>query len=120
LSTLDRVRTTWVSEIFSDGVPGDPERVLPRCDIAEEAVAAGEDDLVLKLLHEAGLRCWWSDTGPQARARVVAVAYQLPQRRLSPLYLAAEPVHVAAEVFERNGWGPRVGHRTYVAACGLP
>jgi len=60
--------------IFHDGVPGDATRVLDLCQAAEKSAGIGDRDLALNLLLGAALRCWWADTGPAARARVVAVA----------------------------------------------
>ena len=73
LSELDYARMQWLQEIFNDGVPGDATRVLELCAIARQSVQAGDRDLALNLLLGAALRCWWADTGPAARARVVEV-----------------------------------------------
>ncbi|WP_042414893.1 AAA family ATPase [Streptacidiphilus anmyonensis] len=71
---LDRARGQWLREIFSDGVPGDALRVLELCTTARRAAAAGDHDLALNLLLGAALRCWWAETGPEARASVVDTA----------------------------------------------
>jgi DNA-binding CsgD family transcriptional regulator len=96
LSHLDRARMEWLREIFSDGVPGDAGRVRELCGIARESVAAGDPGLALNLLLGAALRCWWADTGPAARAEVVATARLLPGSGSDPRYIAtlavAEPV----------------------------
>ncbi|MFG2966753.1 MULTISPECIES: AAA family ATPase [unclassified Streptomyces] len=104
LTELDRARMEWLREIFSDGVPGDAGRVLELCEIAERSAAAGDFDLVLNLLLGAALRCWWADTGPQARTRVAAVAEALPVPATTPRRLAAlsvaEPVLRGAVVHD--------------------
>ena len=96
LADLDWARVQWLREIFNDGVPGDASRVMELCDVAELSAAAGDADLALNLLLGAALRCWWADTGPAARARVVAVAESLQGVASDPRYLAtlgvAEPV----------------------------
>jgi len=96
LSQLDRARMEWLREIFNDGVPGDAARVFELCDIAERSARADNCDLALKLVLGAALRCWWADTGPDARARVVAVTQSIPGVEDDPRYVAAlgvaEPV----------------------------
>jgi len=102
LSTLDEARIQWLSEIFSDGVPGDAGRVIQLCRIADDAVRANDYDLALNLLHGAAMRCWWADTGPAARAAVPVAVRRLPGMRNDPRFLAtlavAEPVLEAATV----------------------
>jgi DNA-binding CsgD family transcriptional regulator/tetratricopeptide (TPR) repeat protein len=104
LSTLDKARVQWLSEIFSDGVPGDSGRVMELCRIADDAVRANDYDLALNLLLGAALRCWWADTGPEARAAVARAARRLPGMQTDARYLAtlavAEPVLEAATVLE--------------------
>jgi tetratricopeptide (TPR) repeat protein len=96
LSELDWARMQWLREIFNDGVPGDATRVLELCDIARKSAQTGDPDLALNLLLGAALRCWWADTGPAARARVVAVTGELHGQERDPRYVAAlavaEPV----------------------------
>jgi len=96
LSELDWARMQWLREIFSDGVPGDATRVLELCGIARTSMQAGDRDLALNLLLGAALRCWWADTGPAARARVVEVAGELRDTVEDPRHIAAlavaEPV----------------------------
>ena len=95
LSSIDRARMEWLREIFNDGMPGDAARVRELCAAASRAARAGDLDLALNLLLGAGLRCWWADTGPAARALVAATVSQLPAAR-DPRYIAAlavaEPV----------------------------
>jgi DNA-binding CsgD family transcriptional regulator len=102
LSRLDHARMAWLREIFNDGVPGDAERVFGLCDIALEAIDAGDPDLALNLLLGAALRCWWADTGPAARARVADATRQIRDAAGDPRYLAAlgvaEPVLQGAAV----------------------
>ena len=74
----------WLREIFNDGVPGDAARVLELCGIARAAIAAGDPDLALNLLLGAALRCWWADTGPAARARVVDGGRAAPEGQRRP------------------------------------
>jgi DNA-binding CsgD family transcriptional regulator len=104
LSPLDRARMEWLAEIFSDGVPGDPAKVLDLCDVASDAARQGDLDLALNLLLAAALRCWWADTGPVARQRVVSVAERLGVPRSDPRYVAvlgvAEPVLRGSVVLE--------------------
>jgi len=102
LSELDWARMQWLREIFNDGVPGDARRVHELCAIARRSAQAGDTDLALNLLLGAALRCWWADTGPQARAAVADATAQLSGQELQPRYIAAlavaEPVLRCREV----------------------
>jgi DNA-binding CsgD family transcriptional regulator len=102
LSRLDQARMAWLREIFNDGVPGDADRVFALCDIALEAIGASDSGLALNLLQGAALRCWWADTGPEARARVTEVAHLVEGGPDDPRYAAilsvADPVVQAPEV----------------------
>jgi tetratricopeptide (TPR) repeat protein len=104
LSELDYARMQWLQEIFNDGVPGDATRVLELCAIARQSVQAGDRDLALNLLLGAALRCWWADTGPAARARVVEATRELTDAAGDPRYVAAlavaEPVLECAAVMD--------------------
>jgi len=104
LSDLDRARMEWLREIFNDGSPGDATRVFELCGIAGHSTAAGDSDLALNLLLGAALRCWWADTGPAARARVVQVTRTLRGVEDDPRYVAAlgvaEPVLQGAAVLD--------------------
>lgn len=105
LSVLDLARVEWLREVFHDGVPGDPARVLELCEAASRSLAAGDLDLALNLLLGAALRCWWSDTGPAARAAVVTTAEQVQGSEEDPRYLAvlavADPLGQGTRVVER-------------------
>jgi hypothetical protein len=104
LSELDYARMLWLREIFNDGVPGEATRVIELCAIARQSFQAGDVDLALNLLLGAALRCWWGDTGPAARARVVQVTEELPDAAGDPRYIAAlavaEPVLRCAAVMD--------------------
>lgn len=104
LSELDWARMQWLREIFNDGVPGDARRVRELCDIARKSARAGDTDLALNLLLGAALRCWWADTGPQARAAVVAVTTTLSGQERDARYIAAlavaEPVYQCRDVMQ--------------------
>jgi tetratricopeptide (TPR) repeat protein len=102
LSELDYARMQWLREIFNDGVPGDAPRVLELCAIARQSIQAGDRDLALNLLLGAALRCWWADTGPDARARVVEATREVTDATRDPRSIAAiavaEPVLECARV----------------------
>ena len=105
LSRLDLARMEWLREIFHDGVPGDPARVFELCEMADQSLKAQDRDLALSLLLGAALRCWWSETGPAARARVVAGAGQLDGMEHDPRHIAvlgvADPLRQGRRVIER-------------------
>ncbi|MFF3661214.1 AAA family ATPase [Streptomyces olivochromogenes] len=102
LTDLDRARMEWLGEMF-DHTPGSAARVNELCDLAVRSAPA-DPDLSLDLLLAAALRCWWADTGPAARARVVACLDRLPETAGDPRCLAAlsavEPVLRAQQVVE--------------------
>lgn len=105
LSRLELARMEWLREIFHDGVPGDPARVFELCEMASQSLEAQDRGLALNLLLGAALRCWWSDTGPAARARVVAGAGQLDGMEHDPRHIAvlgvADPLRQGSLVIER-------------------
>jgi len=105
LSRLDLARMEWLREIFHDGVPGDPARVFELCERASQSLKAQDRDLAFNLLLGAALRCWWSDTGPAARARVVAGAGELSGMEHDPRHIAvlgvADPLGQGSKVIER-------------------
>jgi tetratricopeptide (TPR) repeat protein len=92
LTELDGIRLEWLREIFHDGVPGDPVRVHELCRAARKASDCGDVDLALNLLMGAALRCWWADTGPEARARVATVTAELHGSERDPRSIAARAV----------------------------
>ena len=100
LGVRDRARAQWLSEIFYDGVPGDAGRVRFLVETAEQA---GDDDqeLALKLLFGAALRCWWTDPGADARAQVVAAAERLA---VDPTDSRVVQIIAVAEPISRSGW----------------
>jgi DNA-binding CsgD family transcriptional regulator len=105
LSALDLARMEWLREIFHDGVPGDPARVLELCTMAGQSLQAGDKNLALNLLLGAALRCWWSDTGPEARKCVVISAEQMDDmqddRRQLAVLAVADPLRQGSRVIER-------------------
>ncbi|ROO87758.1 regulatory LuxR family protein [Actinocorallia herbida] len=96
LTRLDQVRMQWLGEIFHDGVPGDADHIRTLCEAAQEAIDAGDSALALNLLQAAGLRCWWADTGPEARALVCEVARRVDRPRgdaqLTAIFSIADPL----------------------------
>ena len=105
LSRLDLARMEWLREIFHDGVPGDSARVFELCEMASQSLEAEDRGLALNLLLGAALRCWWSDTGPAARARVVAGAAKFDGTEHDPYLIAvlgvADPLRQGSLVIER-------------------
>ncbi|MGW4802418.1 hypothetical protein ACWEPC_59400, partial [Nonomuraea sp. NPDC004297] len=104
LAEQDRARLEWLKEIFTDGTPGDADRVTELCATAARSVVAGDRDLALDLLHGAALRCWWAEPGSRSRREVAGVAESLPLPATDARYVAAlalaEPVRRGAAVHE--------------------
>jgi hypothetical protein len=102
LTDLDAARMTLLREAF-DETPGDANRVFELCEDAVRAGQVTDDDLALSLLLSAGRRCWWADTGPAARGRVVDVAGSRQDLQRDPRLIAAlamaEPVSQGRLVF---------------------
>lgn len=96
LSELEQARIEVLREAFHDGIPGDAGRVMEMCRLAGCAVDAERPDVALDLLLGASLRCWWADTGPEARQTVAAMTRQVTSMSADPRYIAAlaiaEPV----------------------------
>ena len=96
LPSLDQARAEWLRELFNDGVPGDANRVMALCATARQSAAVGDTDLALNLLLGAALRCWWAETGPDARAEVSRTTEALTTETTDARYVAAlgvaEPV----------------------------
>jgi DNA-binding CsgD family transcriptional regulator len=92
----------WLREIFNDGIPGDADRVFGLCEMAREAISDGDPSLALNLLLAAALRCWWSDTGPAARARVTEIAHLITtptdNARYAAVLAVSDPVAQARQV----------------------
>ena len=112
LTELDQARVEVLREAFHDGVPGDAGRVMELCRLAGRAVHAGQPDVALDLLLAASLRCYWADTGPEARQMVAAVTGQVAGMPADPRYVAAlaiaEPVacsQVVDALLSRAGAG---------------
>src|SRR4029077_7539415 len=110
LTRHDVARMTWLREIFNDGVPGDATAIITLANVAQEAAAAGDPDLALKLRQGAALRCWWADPGLAARDLVVRTVEQLgcdehDPRALEILSLTS-PVDMGGRVSNRVAQTP--------------
>ncbi|MEV0387194.1 AAA family ATPase [Nonomuraea sp. NPDC050643] len=104
LPEQDRARLEWLKEIFSDGTPGDEDRVAELCATAARSAGSGDRDLALGLLYGAAMRCWWTGAGPRGRATVADAADALPlprtdARRVAAVALA-EPIRRGAAVHD--------------------
>jgi DNA-binding CsgD family transcriptional regulator/tetratricopeptide (TPR) repeat protein len=104
-SSAHRTRMTWIRESFDDGVRDPAAGARSLADLADRVGADGDTAQALKLLWGATLRCFWTEPGPQARERVVAVAERLQVRELDPQLLAilafVAPIERAAVVLDR-------------------
>jgi hypothetical protein len=102
LTDLDRARREWLGEMF-DHTPGGAARVNELCDLAVRSAPA-DPGLALDILLAAAFRCYLVDTGPAARARVVACVERLPETAGDPRHVGilalAEPVLRAGQVIE--------------------
>ena len=73
--------------------------------IADRAGVDGDNDLALKFLYGAGLRCWWAEPGQVAREHVVAAAERLKVDEQDPRLLVilafAAPIGRGSAVIDR-------------------
>lgn len=102
LTSTERARMQWLREILNDGVPGDAVRVTELVATAVDCAEAGDPGLALNLLLGAALRCWWADTGPDARRLVAVTVAGLAVAPTDPRRVAAlavaEPVRQSRAV----------------------
>ena len=76
LGVLDRARVTWVEETALTR-PLDAKRFESLIATAEQAGAAGDRDLHVKLLWLVASRAWWVDPGPEVRQVIIEAADRL-------------------------------------------
>ncbi|MER5362483.1 AAA family ATPase [Streptomyces sp. NPDC002785] len=123
VDVLDRARLLLLRE----GIELDVDTSTPRLHLlittAEQASAAGDPELALRLLRTAARRCWWSDPGRELRERVVAAAERLPVSELHPdlvyTLAGAAPVERAATLLDRLQRLEREGGYDILAAATL-
>ena len=105
LGALEQAKITWIREGFTDGVPGDPAQARSLAAMADQAAAGGDNDLALKLLNRAALRCWWSDLGEPGHNDVLDAAERLDVDGSDPRLLAVlafgAPISRGSAVIDR-------------------
>jgi DNA-binding CsgD family transcriptional regulator len=99
-------RLAWVAAAFDDGLRDLTNDAGTLADLAESVAADGDLDLAVRILWSAALRCFWTEPGLQARARIVDVAERLPLDSADPRLLAilgyAAPIDRGAVVIDRT------------------
>ncbi|MEU8819170.1 AAA family ATPase [Actinoplanes sp. NPDC048796] len=106
LTAGQRARAAWIGAAFDDGMRDRETDATTLAGLAGETAAAGDLDLGVRILWSAALRCFWSEPGPDARRRIVAVAEGLPldphDARLLAILAYAAPIDRGAVVIERS------------------
>jgi DNA-binding CsgD family transcriptional regulator len=91
----------WLRGSFDEGLGGHPGSVVSLTALAE-SVAKDDRALALRILWSAAQLCFWSEPGPQARARVLDAVERMALDNLDPWRLAicayAAPVERGAYV----------------------
>ena len=103
---VERALATWIEEMINPPDLGDADRVARVVDAAEQAGAAGDRELHIRLLWLAISRAWWTDPGAAARRILVDAAGRLggpghSDPRVFAIYTCADPVGHAAEALPR-------------------
>ncbi len=105
LDSQQRARVAWISAAFDDGLRDPVFDAFRLAELAESVNADGHTDVAIRILWSAALRCFWTEPGAAARARIVEVAEALPVDPMNPRLLAilgyAAPVLRADVVIER-------------------
>jgi DNA-binding CsgD family transcriptional regulator len=127
LAPADRVRLTWLLEVFGDVVWSGARRVASFVEIAEQMRAEGQTDRALNSLMAVALRAWWGNPEYEIRQAVVTTAERIAVADDRPELLAilalAAPVERGAAVMARlsrhaghTGGDPRAAYFCAVAA----
>jgi DNA-binding CsgD family transcriptional regulator len=105
--SVDRgARLAWIGAAFDDGLRDQSNDAGTLADLAASVAADGDLDLAVRILWSAALRCFWTEPGLAARARIVDVAERLPLDPMDPRLLAilgyAAPIDRGTVVIERT------------------
>ena len=88
LSPQQSARATWIRSSFDDGLSEDTAGPIELARLAESVAADGDLDLAMRILWGAGMRCFWTEPGPEARQILMDVADGLPIDERDPRLLA--------------------------------
>ncbi|MFI2608154.1 helix-turn-helix transcriptional regulator [Kitasatospora sp. NPDC018619] len=105
LDVPERARVVLLREWLESESDTSTDRIHLLVAAAEQAAAAGDPGLALRLLRVAAWRCWWGDPGRELRERVVTAAERLPVPELHPdlvcTLAGAAPLEASARVMDR-------------------
>ncbi|RKT67797.1 regulatory LuxR family protein [Saccharothrix variisporea] len=82
-----RATATWLVSAFDDGI-ADGSGAFALAALAESVADVEDHDLATRILWGAGMRCFWVEPGPDARAALLAVADRLLPDPLDPRAVA--------------------------------
>lgn len=100
----DQLRLQAVEELTDESMHGGSARVDALIRLAEQARQQDDDDLALRFLLRAAMRCWHHNFSPDVERRVVAATDRLPVDDQDPRRLVilgyASPFERGAEVLD--------------------
>ncbi|MEJ2856832.1 MULTISPECIES: LuxR family transcriptional regulator [unclassified Saccharothrix] len=82
-----RATATWLVSAFDDGI-ADGSGAMALADLAQSAADVEDPDLATRILWGAGMRCFWTEPGKEARDALLAVADRLLPDPLDPRAVA--------------------------------
>jgi DNA-binding CsgD family transcriptional regulator len=74
LGSLEQAQLGWLRGVFDGQQAGGAHRFGWMVDTATALIERGEDNLALKILWSTSMQSWWSDPGPDVKARIVRAA----------------------------------------------
>lgn len=88
LSKQQQARATWIRSSFDDGLSEDTAGPIELARLAQSVLADGDLDLAMRILWGAGMRCFWTEPGAEARQHLADVADDMPLDERDPRLLA--------------------------------
>ncbi|WP_433007315.1 AAA family ATPase [Kribbella sp. CA-294648] len=88
LTAQDQARATWIRSSFDDGLVEDTAGPIELAKLARSVHEDGDLELAMRVLWGAGMRCFWSEPGPEGRQHLLDVADSLPLDERDPRLIA--------------------------------
>ncbi len=104
VGAAQQLRLEAVQELTDEAMLGGAARVQALVQLADRAREQGDEELALRFLLRAAMRCWHVDVGPEAERAVVVSADRIQLARDDPrrlvIYAYAAPFDSAGDVLE--------------------
>jgi hypothetical protein len=113
LGSLEQAQLGWLRGVFDGQQAGGAHRFGWMVDTATALIESGEDNLALKILWSTAMQSWWSDPGPDVKARIVQAAEYARAEEQDPRLLV---IRAYAAPVER---GPTVATQLSSVAEGI-